>query len=136
MTPFDFAGHWQIDRIITDRLGGQEGRFDGTAIVSLLGPDRLDYVETGQLQIGSGPVMAATRQYRWSFQAGMVQVAFDDGRPFHSFAPGVSGAGTDHLCGRDLYRVTYGFSDWPVWTAVWQVSGPRKDYALESRYWR
>lgn len=136
MTPVDFAGQWQLDRVVTDRLGGQEGRFVGAAVLSPLGADRLEYAETGQLRIGSAPAMAATRSYQWAFQGGLVLVAFDDGRPFHSFAPGIDAAGTAHLCGADMYRVSYGFSAWPVWTADWQVLGPRKDYTLQSRYWR
>lgn len=132
----DFAGVWQLARVISDRLGGQTGRFDGQALLSPRGAGGLDYVETGRLRLGDGPVMTATRRYVWDFQAGLVQVSFDDGRPFHSFQPGVSGAGTDHLCGADVYRVTYGFADWPVWTAVWDVAGPRKAYTLNSRYWR
>ena len=136
MTPVDFVGQWQVARGILDRMGEQTGRFDGQAVLSPLGTAGLDYVETGQLRLADGPVMTAARQYRWRFQAGVVMVLFGDGRPFHSFEAGVSGAGTDHLCGADLYRVRYGFSGWPVWTAEWQVSGPRKDYTLDSRYWR
>lgn len=136
MTPVDFAGCWQLARVISDRQIGQAGRFDGQAVLSPRGPDGLDYVETGLLRLGDGPALTATRRYVWDFQSEFVLVSFDDGRPFHSFQAGVSGAGTDHLCGADMYRVTYGFADWPVWTAVWQVEGPRKDYNLESLYWR
>lgn len=136
MTPADFVGRWQIGRVILDRVGGQDGRFDGVAILSPLGPTGLSYVEAGQLRMGQGPVMTAGRRYLWAFQVGQVVVSFADTRPFHSFQPGISGDGTDHLCGADMYRVSYGFSDWPVWSAVWQVSGPRKDYILESWYWR
>lgn len=135
MNSGDFSGTWQIARLVSDRRSGQTGRFDGQVALSLCG-DGLAYVETGQLRIGSGPAMTATRRYLWRFLNGFVQVSFEDGRPFHSFQAGVSGAGTDHLCGADNYRVTYGFADWPVWTTVWQVAGPRKDYTLESRYWR
>lgn len=119
-----------------DQLTGQTGRFDGVATLSPQGDTDLHYSESGQIQMAQGPVMTAERRYRWAFGDGLVVVSFDDGRPFHSFAPGVSGDGTDHLCGADLYRVTYGFAQWPVWTAVWQGSGPRKDYTLDSRYWR
>ena len=136
MTRDDFVGVWQVARVISDRRSGQAGRFAGQAVLTPRGADGLDYVETGSLRLGDGPAMAATRRYAWAFQAGLVQVSFDDGRPFHSFVPGVDGAGTDHLCGADLYCVSYGFADWPVWTAQWQVAGPRKDYTLESRYWR
>lgn len=136
MTPADFVGHWQVGRVISDRQTGQVGRFDGQAVLSPRGPAGLGYAEIGQLRFGSAPVMTATRRYFWAFQPGLVLVSFDDGRPFHSFSPEVSGAGTDHLCGADLYCVRYGFSDWPVWTARWQVTGQRKDYTLDSRYWR
>ena len=136
MTLADFAGCWQVARVIADQRAGQTGRFDGQAVLSPLGADRLEYRETGQMRLGDGPVLAASRCYHWQFQGGLVQVAFADGRPFHSFVPGVSGAGTDHICGDDLYRVEYGFSAWPAWTARWQVAGPRKEYALDSRYWR
>lgn len=131
----DFAGDWQIDRAITDRRTGQPGRFVGRAVLTPVGQTGLAYAETGQLQIGPGPPMASTRRYVWAF-GDAVQVAFDDGRPFHSFRPGISGAGTDHQCGADLYQVTYGFHDWPCWTARWAVQGPRKDYVMLSRYWR
>lgn len=136
MTRDDFVGLWQVGRVISDRLSGQAGRFEGRAVLTPRGPDGLDYVETGLLRLGDGPAMTATRRYGWTFQAGLVQVSFDDGRPFHSFAPGVDGPGTDHLCGADMYSVRYGFADWPVWTARWQVAGPRKEYSLDSRYWR
>jgi Family of unknown function (DUF6314) len=132
----DFVGTWQVGRVISDRLAGQTGRFDGQVVLSPRGGDGLNYVETGFLRLGNGPALTATRRYMWVFQPGLVQVSFDDGRPFHSFTPGVDGAGTDHLCAADFYRVTYGFAGWPVWTAQWQVSGPRKDYTLDSRYWR
>jgi Family of unknown function (DUF6314) len=136
VSPADFAGTWRIARVISDQRAGQTGRFDGQALLSPAGRECLDYVETGSLLWGEAPALTATRRYRWAFKAGLVLVSFDDGRPFHSFSPTVGGAGTDHLCGQDLYRVRYGFADWPVWTAVWQVLGPRKDYSLNSRYWR
>lgn len=136
MTPADFAGPWQIGRVISDHKAGQTGRFDGQAVLLPTSDAGLEYVETGLLRIGAAPVLTAARRYHWAFRDGLVAVTFADHRPFHSFQAGVSGAGTDHLCGADLYRVTYGFADWPVWTALWQVSGPRKDYTLDSRYWR
>lgn len=132
----DFVGTWQVARAISDRLAGHAGRFDGQVEFSLHGQDGLYYIETGTLCLGDGPALTANRRYVWDFRDELVQVSFDDGRPFHSFQPGVSGAGTDHLCGADMYRVVYGFVGWPVWTAVWDVSGPRKDYTLESQYWR
>jgi hypothetical protein len=136
VSPADFAGDWQIGRRITDRLTGQTGQFDGIAVLSPQGTGDLRYSETGKLLWGDGPPLQADRTYLWVFEDGQARVLFADGRPFHSFQPGISGAGTDHLCGADLYRVTYGFTDWPEWSVQWDVSGPRKDYTLVSRYWR
>ena len=52
------------------------------------------------------------------------------------FVPSGRTAGSDHPCGADLYRVEYDFSRWPEWSAVWDVSGPRKNYTMESRFRR
>ena len=62
-----------------------------------------------------------------------IAVFFEDGRPFHWFSDAQSAA--SHDCPPDLYAVSYGFGDWPEsWSARWQVSGPRKDYRMESLY--
>ena len=132
----DFAGVWQVLRQITDRRAGQAGQFSGTATLTPHGPQGLLYAETGQMQIGAGPVMQATRRYLWLLDGARVFVQFEDGRPFHHFTPLGLAAGTDHLCGADMYRVIYDFTGWPGWTACCEVSGPRKAYRLESRYWR
>lgn len=133
-TPADFAGQWRIGRVITDRLTGRTSRFDGQAGLTAAGDGALAYAETGQLQLAGAAPMTATRRYLWQFAGAQVDVRFADGRPFHSFAPGMTGPGTDHPCGEDLYRVAYDFSAWPRWSARWDVRGPRKDYALHSQY--
>lgn len=132
----DFAGVWQVRRRITDRRAGQGGQFTGQAVLTPDGPTGVLYAETGQVQIGAGPMMLATRRYRWQFDGPRVTVQFDDGRPFHHFTASGLAAGTDHLCGADMYRGRYDFTGWPDWTATWAVSGPRKDYGLHSQYWR
>jgi len=131
----DFEGDWQLERIITDRLGGMDGTLSGMA--TFAGADgALTYDETGRLALKTGPVMAATRRYMWTFTPGRVVVCFSDGADFHSFSPSGAAIGTTHLCGDDLYDVTYDFESWPVWTATWSVKGPRKDYTSVSRYCR
>jgi hypothetical protein len=133
IAPAALAGRWRLDRAITDRLSGQAGWFRGEALLSPE-PWGLAYAETGQLQIGGGPVLQAERRYRWLFDGSQVAVFFADGAPFHRFTPGETEGQIEHLCGADSYRVTYHWDDWPRWRAHWQVSGPRKDYALDSRY--
>jgi hypothetical protein len=128
----DFEGDWAIDRVIDDRTGGPAGRFTGTGRFARR-PWGLAYAEEGELALGAA-VMRATRSYRWVFGADGVEVFFADGRIFHGFR--FDAAGADHLCGDDLYRVAYDFAAWPVWQAVWDVTGPRKDYAMRSVYRR
>lgn len=132
----DFAGRWRIDRHIDDRLAGQTGWFEGAAELTPDGKGQLAWAERGLLRLGQGPAFEARRDYLWVFDAAGIEVLFPDGRPFHRFVPEGRAAGTDHPCGADLYRVTYDFTAWPVWTARWQVSGPRKDYVMESRLCR
>lgn len=130
----DFLGHWQFDRQIDDRNGGQLGIVTGTADFT---PENalVRYREAGQLRIGDGPVLSAERSYLWRFEKS-VEVMFDDGRQFHSFVPMGRGQGTDHPCGEDFYQVTYDFRGWPEWTSTFQVSGPRKDYTSVTAYKR
>lgn len=128
-----FAGTWRLARSIDDRLLGRPGRFDGTARLSPEG-EGLRYREEGTLRLGAGPALAATRDYLWLPADGAIEVRFADGRPFHRFTPRGRGPGTDHACGRDLYRVAYDLTDWPSWETAWTVTGPAKDYVMATRY--
>lgn len=130
----DFLGTWRVERSIEDRLG-PPGRFEGLARLLPEG-DGLRYREEGRLTLGDGPAMAAHRDYLWRGAGDRIEVAFADGRPFHAFLPAGRAPGTDHPCGRDLYRVTYDLTAWPRWTAEWTVTGPAKDYRMLSAYER
>jgi hypothetical protein len=132
----DFVGLWAVARRIDDAAGGQAGQFDGQAVLEPEAEQDLVYAEAGSLQMGAGPAMTATRTYRWHFVGDRVEVFFADGRPFHGFRPADGDVEAKHLCGADLYRVRYEFGAWPVWTARWEVRGPRKDYAMVTQYRR
>ncbi|WP_408607874.1 DUF6314 family protein [Acidimangrovimonas sediminis] len=132
----EFEGVWRIDRSIEDRLAGQAGRFEGRAVLAPDGPGALVYDEEGRLTLGNAPAMVATRRYFWRAEAGRIALSFADGRPFHTFDPGETAPAAFHDCAPDAYAVRYDFSDWPVWRAVWEVRGPRKDYRMESLYLR
>lgn len=127
LTPADFEGVWQIDRRITDRLTGAESRLTGQAQITP-GDDGWLYHETGKLVLAGGAALSSERRYLWRATAGGIAVFFADGRPFHDFVPGQTGAVAPHHCDPDLYRPQYDFDDWPVWTLRWDVTGPRKDY--------
>lgn len=129
----DFAGDWDVRRIITDHRGGPNGRFAGSARFSAH-PDGLTYSEIGELLLGDHPPFKAERQYLWRADGDRITVEFQDGRPFHSFDPSAPNA--DHWCDPDTYRVTYEFSDWPNWRSVWDVTGPKKAYEMITEYTR
>ncbi len=128
--PSAFLGRWTIRRRIADRLGG-DARFEGTASVTAAG-DHWLYDEAGEMRLADGAAFRAHRRYLWVPAAGAIEVRFDDGRPFHRIP--LAGGEDSHLCVRDLYAVSYDFSAWPEWRAVWRVRGPRKDYTMTSRY--
>lgn len=127
----DFEGVWTLNRRIEDRRAGLTGQLDGQASFDA-GQGGLILTETGSLRYGDGAPLQAERRYLWRSEAGGIAVFFDDERPFHWFSAEATNA--NHDCPPDLYHVQYDFSAWPVWTARWQVTGPRKDYVMTSRY--
>jgi hypothetical protein len=131
-----FEGDWTIERTIEDNLAGRPGRLEGVARFAPEGP-ALAYLEEGLLTLGDGPAAPASRRYLWrDGGAGSIEVLFGDGRFFHRFEPGAPAPAAVHECAPDQYRVRYDFSRWPRWTAEWRVRGPRKDYAMVTRYQR
>lgn len=132
----DFAGAWRLDRQISDRGAGTEGRFEGRAVFSP-DADGLVYEETGLLRYGDARPMEAARRLLWrSCAQGGIAVAFADGRPFHRIALDRLMPEDTHVCAPDIYHVEYDFRAWPDWRAAWRVVGPRKDYRFVSRYSR
>lgn len=127
----DFEGDWRLDRVIEDSRAGVTGHLTGQACWRP-GQGGLILTETGELRYGEGAPMRAARRYLWRSEAGGVAVYFEDGRPFHWFSADAPAA--HHDCPPDDYRVAYRFDDWPNWTATWDVTGPRKEYRMVSRY--
>lgn len=121
-----FIGDWRLEREIRHHDGGS-ARFDGHARWIREGTGAL-YIERGTLVMPQARY-SAERRYRWDRA---LRVHFEDGRIFHR-VPAAGGA-AEHWCDPDRYEVFYDFTGWPVWTARWRVSGPRKDYVLLSRY--
>lgn len=130
----DFIGEYTVSREITDARAGGTSRFEGRAVIKPHDGGAI-YTETGTL-VMSSQRFAAERSYVWREEAGRIYVAFADGAPFHDFDPQKGGAATEHLCGEDMYRGGYDFSEWSCWAVRWDVSGPRKDYASVTWYVR
>lgn len=80
---------------------------------------------------------AVEQHYQYAFtRPGHAEVRFADGQPFFEVELS-DGCGTMlHKCGADTYRGTIEIFDMACFAMTWQVSGPRKDYCLRSRYRR
>ena len=131
----DFLGAWRITREIVDHKLGQTGSLEGDATLTATA-GRLRYHERGTLRYGGGAPLVAERGYLWSFTPDAVEVAYDDGAPFHKFVPEGRVDATPHLCGEDLYHGSYDLTGFPVWSVTWSVRGPRKDYRSVTWYRR
>lgn len=125
----DFEGTWHLDRVI-DHGDGTRAVFAGMAMFRRDG-DGLAYIEEGQLRIGTATPITARQSYRWD--SGLI-VRFPDGRLFHTVPE--HGGAVHHFCDPDTYAGHYDFSRWPGFSVAWQVTGPRKDYRMVSRYRR
>lgn len=129
----DLAGKWWLNRVIEDARAGETGQLTGTASFADQGEYWL-YAETGTLVLPGREPLAASREYRFFDNPDGAEVCFADGRPFHAIRWDQPEA--VHECPPDLYRVRYDFTGFPRWQAVWQVTGPRKDYIMTSTYSR
>ncbi|HCP81557.1 MAG TPA: hypothetical protein DIT67_08145 [Octadecabacter sp.] len=128
----DFIGSYDVARTIEDMRGHATSRFEGQAEITLSATGAL-YSETGALIIGDQRFQAE-RSYLWSEEHGKILVSFEDGRAFHDFDPNIGGQASEHLCGEDMYRGGYDFSEWSCWSVTWTVLGPRKDYVSTTWY--
>ncbi|ETW14492.1 hypothetical protein ATO8_01245 [Roseivivax marinus] len=131
----DFEGGWRLSRKIHDRHVGQFGHAEGRLEFSPDG-DGLRYDESVTMHLPGQPPLSGTRAYLWRAMDGVIDVRFDTGAPFHQIMLGEPEPEATHHCAPDLYRVSYDFADWPVWTVTWEVSGPRKDYRMETLFVR
>lgn len=129
----DFLGVWRITRQIANAVG-PDARFVGEARFDP-GEGGMILTEQGEMRIGGEVPMQATRRYIWREGPGGLDVYFDDGRFFHHIGPGAAPQDR-HDCAPDIYDVTYDFRDWPRWSSVWTVTGPRKNYAMQTAYER
>lgn len=131
----DFLGTWSISREITDHKIMETGVLSGEASFSERAGQLL-YSEQGTLRFAGGAPMKTERQYLWTFFEDRVDVSFEDGRAFHSFALTGAPEASVHYCGEDVYRGSYWFHTFPTWKVVWSVKGPRKDYRSETVFVR
>jgi hypothetical protein len=136
-----FAGAWRLSRWIDDRRGERFGAASGDAIFADgPTPGSATCDETLVIDYGGRRIDGASRLI-WRFEdcAGP-DLFFSDGRlfcamRFHRNASGWRAAFT-HECGADSYDGVALIDDANCWRLIWTVSGPRKDYTLDTRYAR
>lgn len=132
---WSFEGRWRLDRRIAHASGQGNATLSGETRFTRSG-QTLVQEDSGTLVIdgAAGAGMQARRRYLWRAEGGWIAISFDDGRPFHAIPLGVTDPEATHLCSPDRYEVRYDFGRWPDWTAIWRVTGPRKDYVMTSQY--
>ena len=123
----EFDRPWRIAREITDHTSGQNARFEGPDAPSWQGA-LLKWPERGTLHHPSGS-FSATRLYYLQENTDGIALLFADERLYHQIGPEAV-----HVCPPDLYRITMDFQSWPFWSTETYVSGPRKNYLLQSAY--
>ena len=127
----DFAGKWCLTRKIV-QSNGDEFVFEGQANFTWQ-KSLLRYTETGMVTAPNGKKLQAERRYFWQQgESKQIDVYFEDNRYFHTFSNAAPYA--EHICGNDVYTVSYCLNRWPLWQSSWQVTGPRKDYRMISQY--
>ena len=103
---------------------------------------RFDYREQGKLSLAGGQSLDAERHYILTEEIDGFAVLFAETPPrlFHRItleetASGLAGAGS-HLCGADRYDSRYEFRADGSFIIAHTILGPRKAYAMETRYVR
>jgi hypothetical protein len=130
-------GDWDVERLIRDRRAGQDGAFRGTARFRPTADSHvLEYTEDGELRFGSHHGPAQRRLIYRGRADGAADVRFEDGRDFYSLDLRAGAWQTDHPCRADSYHVTITRLSLDSFTEVWQVTGPDKDYELDTTYRR
>jgi hypothetical protein len=131
------AGHWMLDRRVDGRplMAGQASfrpSDDGS----------LTYHEQGQVRLANGASFATERAYVFRRRPAGFAVFFMEHPPqlFHDVALTQAGdrlvGDARHLCKADLYLSRYEFCADGSFATRHDVSGPRKDYVLETTYRR
>ncbi len=136
-TLFDhLIGRWTFAR----QISGQ-GSMSGTASFSLITPSRAEYRESGALKLNTGPTLQAEQQYLYERTATGFTIHFiPSGKLFLdlSFEPEAEGwhAAAHHDCEPDIYHSEYRFEGDRTLNIRHIVTGPRKDYIIQTTYRR
>lgn len=128
--PTDLLGEWSLERVVTDRLAGVDGRVTGTTTLVRTGPDEVRWDESGTMTLDGRTVPVSRTLFvrRDGGDRSAWVVHFSDGRVFH---PWIWGTVVTHACTPDDYTGVLDGDD-ERWTVRWEARGPAKDYTLTS----
>lgn len=126
--PLTLVGTWTLSRVIEDRLAGVRHAVDGQLVLTAVSPTRLRWAETGRWHQETGDVDVRRDLWLEHVDGAGWWMRFDDGRDFHPWTPGEQ---VVHPCAPDTYRGLVTGSP-QRWTVRWEVTGPRKDYTMET----
>ena len=131
------VGSWALSRTIDNGCS-----MIGTATIARRCGGQFDYREQGGLTLPDGRTVEAERRYLFAPEDAGFTVLFAETPPrlFHRVAleklgPNLVGIGV-HLCADDCYESHYEFRADGAFTVEHRVRGPRKRYAISSRYSR
>lgn len=140
MDPLRLVGTWDLRREVHDHRDGTEYTANGRAELALEPDGRIRWAEHGTLTWASGTTSVTRTLFLVQEGSGdnvgpsRWRVTFEDGRHFHPWTVG----SVEHLCGCDLYQGGVAVPERPAlsWELRWRVTGPEKDYTMETRYFR
>jgi hypothetical protein len=128
-------GRWSIDREIVDTCAN--GVFRGSAEFSGDG-GIIHWIETGELQ-WAGETHQAGRRLLLAVRPDafrLADVAFDDGRFFHTLDLSSGRDAFVHGCSPDTYTGSWAVDSPDHFTVRWTIEGPAKATTIVSSYRR
>lgn len=132
-------GDWAIRRRFEGNYGGSfsgKGRFTAEELADV---PTYRYDEEGELKDAEGKHFDAKQSYRYSLEAGKLQVQKREDSGWvlmheldFSDDGGMATASHLHLCGQDRYATEYRVDLTGTWEVNYTVAGPKKDYRIHS----
>lgn len=128
-------GTWALERRIDDQAS-----MTGVATITRREDGMLEYTESGRLRLADGQEFDAGRRYIFRPHPDGLTVLFAEEPPrlFHHVGlaeeSGVLRGDAIHVCGNDCYKSAYAFLPDGSFIIRHEVSGPRKNYSMHTRY--
>ena len=126
----DFAGRWRFRRRIEGLSAAPGQVFDGIAVFSPV-PDGLNYQESGE----AWPDRRAT-SLKWRAVGQGVDLCFADGSDFHHLDLSNPVASAWVEADGVRHELSYNFTRWPDWRAIWRLRDPASDTTMITDYRR